>query len=262
MNRYIFCLILCALLSAGCKDKTSVAVVTAKSGVVLRSGPSASSQNLEVLALNEEIELLDTSGPAESIGGKSGSWFRVRHGSREGYLFSAFVAVDDSSISLARSAKACNGTFQEGRCMRPWMAGWLQSPAGFSPDGCAQSQNFLPDGRVTFTNSVCPPSSSPYDLAYGGSSGMNTCPGGEPGCIVAGLWNVDGDRIVVDITVRYSSSSCEGQILAGPAEHYFIEHVKPSDVPEYLRAKLGSVLPRSEDGKNLVPDKPGCQGAK
>ncbi len=248
------------ILIISCKAKSEIALVTSQSGVILRSAPSASSQNLEVLPLGEEVVILDDKGPVETIGGKTAAWFKVKHGSKEGFVFSAFISSDPSAMDRARMAKACNGTLVGGTCVQPWMARWVDGSTSIFKS-CAASETLMPDGSVIFRPIMCPPVSSPYGSPYGQSDGspISNCPGGGI-CIVAGGWTVDGERIVVEINYSYTSSSCGTEpMLAGTRPKYFIEKIKESDVPESWRKKYGNVVPRGVDGDLLIPEKePEC----
>lgn len=73
-------------------DKT-IATVNASSGLTLRAKPSGESAQVALLENKSKVEVLDKNGPAETIEGKKGNWYKVKSGKDEGYVFSGFLLL-------------------------------------------------------------------------------------------------------------------------------------------------------------------------
>ena len=246
------------LLSAGmlitsCSEPPPPALVSAPSGLVLRSEPTTTSSKLEVLPFGTAVEVVQMDGPRETIGGKTAPWYKIKHGEQEGWVFSAFLATDPVAVAEVRSQKECRdagGQYVDEQCLQPWMVTWLRGSSGFSQDGCAAFQRLNMDGTVWYQNGYCPPADSPY------GTGAVTMDGN--GFVQAGTWSVDGNRIAVTITTSYVSDSCDGSILAGPESEYFIEKLDAAEVPEFIRRNYGTIVPRDSNGRILLPEGPTC----
>lgn len=69
------------------------AKVNAASGLTLRAKPSSDSKQVALLDHKSEVIVLDKNGPAETIEGKKGNWYKIKSGNDEGYVFSGFLIM-------------------------------------------------------------------------------------------------------------------------------------------------------------------------
>ncbi|EAY30055.1 SH3 domain-containing protein [Microscilla marina] len=69
------------------------AKVNAPSGLTLRAKPNSDSKQVALLDDKSEVEILDKNGPAETIEGKKGNWYKIKAKGDEGYVFSAFLKL-------------------------------------------------------------------------------------------------------------------------------------------------------------------------
>lgn len=84
--------------------KTSLgeaATVNTPSGLTMRAEPKTDGEQVTLVPNKEAVTILDKNGPGATIGGKSGSWYKVKYKDKEGYVFSAFLSMGaaDSSKS-------------------------------------------------------------------------------------------------------------------------------------------------------------------
>mgnify|MGYP001040775634 FL=1 len=73
-----------------------VAMVNAPSGLTLRSTPKTEGTQVTLIPNKETVTILDKNGPGATIGGKSGSWYKVKYQEKEGYVFSAFLSLGNT----------------------------------------------------------------------------------------------------------------------------------------------------------------------
>lgn len=74
------------------KEVKETTTVTARNGLVLRSGPGIDAKKITVIPFKAKVGILKYSNKISVIGGKTAPWVRVRYGKNEGWVFSAWLA--------------------------------------------------------------------------------------------------------------------------------------------------------------------------
>ena len=74
-----------------------VATVNTPSGLTLRATPKTDGEQVSLIPNKEAVTILDKNGPGATIGGKSGSWYKVKYKEKEGYVFSAFLKMGSTA---------------------------------------------------------------------------------------------------------------------------------------------------------------------
>ncbi len=119
-DRTVMTLLAMLLLAfSGCVKRTD-GIVTAPRGLVFRSGPSATSDRLDLLPRGTIVAIHDLDGPGETIESVSGKWYGVRIRDRDGWVFGPFIKVLKSDLRGAYQSRedAYMNFFEyaDGRC--------------------------------------------------------------------------------------------------------------------------------------------------
>ena len=73
-------------------EKAKTAVVTAKSGLTMRTKPSMKSKIIDLIPANGVVEILEK-GEAITVKNKESNWYKVRFDDEEGYCFGGYLRM-------------------------------------------------------------------------------------------------------------------------------------------------------------------------
>lgn len=73
-------------------NEAKTAVVTAKSGLTMRTKPSMKSKIIDLIPANGVVEILEK-GEAITLKGKESNWYKVRFDDEEGYCFGGYLRM-------------------------------------------------------------------------------------------------------------------------------------------------------------------------
>lgn len=80
-------------------DVLQKGLVTAKSGLTLRNSGSATGKPVTVAPKNAEVGITEFGENTDVVNGLEGVWCKVRYGSKEGYVFSAYLCLSTATVT-------------------------------------------------------------------------------------------------------------------------------------------------------------------
>lgn len=80
-------------------DVLQKGLVTANSGLTLRSSGNSSGKAVTVAPKNSEVGITQFGENTDVVNGLEGVWCKVRYGTKEGYVFSAYLCLSTASVT-------------------------------------------------------------------------------------------------------------------------------------------------------------------
>ena len=80
---------------------------SAKPSLVVRATPSVTGEKMGNVPVDGKVNVIATTGKADSIGGREGQWVKIQWQGKEGYVFSAFITkLSGNESATSKPSKA------------------------------------------------------------------------------------------------------------------------------------------------------------
>ncbi len=107
MQKWIFIsLMLCLVSSFACqKAKVTTAIINSKSGLFLRAESNQNSERIQLIPTGETVTILEKEKDITVIDGKESVWYKVRYNDKSGWVFGAYIIVNDETVIMKNSER-------------------------------------------------------------------------------------------------------------------------------------------------------------